>query len=46
MADHPLDPLSAEEFRRTAEVLRREGPVAEGWRFISIELKELSLIHI
>lgn len=40
MALHPLDSLSAEEFRRTAEILRREGPVTDGWRFISIELKE------
>ena len=40
MAQHPLDSLSAEEFRRTAEILRREGKVADGWRFISIELQE------
>jgi primary-amine oxidase len=40
MAQHPLDSLSAEEFRRTAEILRREGKVADGWRFASIELQE------
>jgi primary-amine oxidase len=40
MAQHPLDSLSAEEFRRTAEILRREGKVADGWRFTSIELQE------
>ena len=40
MAQHPLDSLSAEEFRRTAETLRREGKVADGWRFTSIELQE------
>ena len=40
MAEHPLDSLSAEEFRRTAEIVRREGPVTDGWRFTSIELKE------
>jgi len=40
MAHHPLDSLSAEEFRRTAEILRREGRVTDGWRFTSIELKE------
>ena len=40
MARHPLDSLSADEFRRTAEILRREGRVADGWRFTSIELKE------
>jgi primary-amine oxidase len=40
MAHHPLDSLSAEEFRRTAEILRGEGRVTDGWRFTSIELKE------
>jgi primary-amine oxidase len=40
MAQHPLDSLAADEFRRTAEILRREGKVADGWRFISIELQE------
>ena len=40
MAHHPLDSLSAEEFRLTAEILRREGRVTDGWRFTSIELKE------
>jgi primary-amine oxidase len=40
MAQHPLDSLSADEFRRTAEILRREGKVADGWRFTSIELQE------
>ena len=40
MAQHPLDSLAADEFRRTAEILRREGKVGDGWRFISIELQE------
>ena len=40
MAQHPLDSLSAEEFRRTAEILRQDGRVTDGWRFPSIELKE------
>ena len=40
MTEHPLDSLSAEEFRRTAEILRRDGRVSDGWRFTSIELKE------
>ncbi|WP_313676715.1 primary-amine oxidase [Mycolicibacterium sp.] len=40
MGQHPLDSLSAEEFRRTAEILRTEGRVTDGWRFTSIELKE------
>ncbi|MEI6253748.1 MAG: primary-amine oxidase, partial [Mycobacteriaceae bacterium] len=40
MAEHPLDSLSADELRRTAEILRREGRAGDGWRFTSIELKE------
>jgi primary-amine oxidase len=39
---HPLDPLSAEEFRQAVAVLRRERGVDERWRFASIELKEPS----
>ena len=31
MTAHPLDPLSAEEFRAVAAVLRREKGVGEGW---------------
>jgi primary-amine oxidase len=37
---HPLDPLTAEEFRQVAAVLRREHGVGEGWRFASVELAE------
>src|SRR5215468_9405808 len=37
---HPLDPLTAGEFRRVAAVLRRERGVGEGWRFASVELAE------
>jgi primary-amine oxidase len=37
---HPLEPLSADEFRQTATVLRRDCSVTESWRFASIELKE------
>jgi primary-amine oxidase len=40
MAKHPLEPLSADEFRRTAEILRRDSGVTDSWRFASIELKE------
>lgn len=40
MAQHPLESLSAEEFRRTAEILRRDGHVTESFRFASIELLE------
>src|SRR5215212_8262275 len=40
MALHPLEPLSADEFRRTAEILRREGHVIDTFRFASIELLE------
>jgi len=37
---HPLDPLSAEELRQAAAVVRRDRGVGEGWRFASIELRE------
>jgi primary-amine oxidase len=37
---HPLEPLSEDEFRQTATVLRRDSGVTESWRFASIELKE------
>jgi len=37
---HPLDPLTAEEFRLVATVLRRDRAVGPRWRFASIELKE------
>ena len=40
MASHPLEPLSADEFRRTAEILRRDGHVTDTFRFASIELLE------
>jgi hypothetical protein len=40
MAQHPLEPLSADEFRRTTEILHREGHVTETFRFASIELME------
>ncbi len=38
MASHPLEPLSADEFSRTAEILRRDGHVSDTFRFASIEL--------
>jgi primary-amine oxidase len=37
---HPLDPLTADEFRAAAAVLRRDRGVDERWRFASIELRE------
>ena len=37
---HPLDPLSADELRRVAAVLRRERDLRPSWRFASIELQE------
>ena len=37
---HPLDPLSAEEIRQAAAIVRRDRGVGDGWRFASIELKE------
>jgi primary-amine oxidase len=39
---HPLDPLTAEELRRTTAILRREKEIDARWRFASIELKEPS----
>ncbi len=40
MPHHPLEPLDASEFRRTAAVLRRDRGVDASWRFASIELRE------
>jgi primary-amine oxidase len=37
---HPLDPLSAEEIRQAAAIVRRDRTVGDSWRFASIELKE------
>ena len=37
---HPLEPLSAQEIRQAAAVLRRDHGVGERWRFASIELRE------
>ena len=38
--DHPLDPLTADEFRQAAGILRRDRGVGARWRFASIELRE------
>jgi primary-amine oxidase len=37
---HPLDPLTADEIRQAAAIVRRDRAVGETWRFASIELKE------
>ena len=37
---HPLDPLTAGEFRQVAGVLRRDREVGPRWRIASIELRE------
>ena len=37
---HPLDPLSADEIRQAAAILRRDRTIGDTWRFASIELKE------
>ena len=42
MARHPLDPLTADEIRAAAGVLRRERGVDERWRFGPIDLREPS----
>ena len=41
-AEHPLDPLSAEEIRQVVAMLRRDRGVGPRWRFASIELAEPS----
>jgi primary-amine oxidase len=41
VTDHPLDPLSADEFRAVAQILRRDKDVARPhWRIASVELRE------
>ena len=42
MSTHPLDPLSTEEFRQAAAILRRDRGVGDRWRVASIELREPS----
>jgi primary-amine oxidase len=38
---HPLDPLSADEFRAVTQILRRDRDVVPpGWRYASIEMAE------
>ena len=37
-AAHPLDPLTADEIRQVAAILRRDQGVGDRWRFASIEL--------
>ncbi len=37
---HPLDPLSAEEVRAAARIIRREHATTEAWRFASLDLAE------
>jgi len=37
---HPLDPLTAEEIRQAAAVLRRDRGIGDSWRIASIELRE------
>ncbi len=39
-ARHPLDPLTAPEFRQAASALRRDRGVGDRWRIASIELRE------
>ncbi len=42
MNAHPLDPLTADEIRQAAAILRRDAGVTDRWRFASIELREPS----
>ncbi len=37
---HPLDPLTADEIRQAAAIVRRDKGITDAWRFASIELKE------
>jgi len=37
---HPLDPLTADEIRQAAAIVRRDQSVGQTWRFASIELRE------
>jgi primary-amine oxidase len=46
MSAHPLDPLSEDEFRSTAAVLRRDKGVSAAWRFASIELAEPPKVEV
>jgi len=39
---HPLDPLTGDEFRAAAQILRRDKGVGDRWRIASIELREPS----
>ena len=39
-ARHPLDPLTADEIRASAAIVRAERGVTDRWRFASIDLKE------
>jgi primary-amine oxidase len=38
--EHPLDPLTAEEIRQAAAILRRDRGLSDSWRIASIELRE------
>jgi primary-amine oxidase len=40
--EHPLDPLTAEEIRQAAAILRRDRSLGDSWRIASIELREPS----
>jgi primary-amine oxidase len=40
MAQHPLEPLDENEFRRTVAILRRGERLGPSWRFAGIELLE------
>ncbi len=40
MGLHPLDPMTEDEFRATAAIVRRERSLDGSWRFAGIELRE------
>src|SRR5437667_1409309 len=43
---HPLDPLSADEIRQAAAIVRRDRAIGDTWRFASIELKEPAKVDL
>jgi primary-amine oxidase len=46
VASHPLEPLSPDEFRQTAAVLRRDSGVTDSFRIASIELLEPEKVDV
>ena len=43
---HPLDPLDPEEIRAAVDILRKEKPLAAGFRFVTVTLTEPAKEHV